>query len=249
MTRVMTLGALVGPVLFTMSWLVLGAVSPGYTMWDIVVPSYSPIAQPISGLGLGVTGPFMNAAFVASAALLFAGIVGIFRGIGQIGPRARTICIALLSLVPVGMAIDGIFTLESFFPHFLGYLVAIGSTVVSFLVVGSVLRGVPRWRWLGSGLRLGGGLTLVLLALAQLTFDPIAAGANVGIAGLTERLAVTEVLAWFVLMGSVALRTYSLESRRGLLPRGMPALPVLPTVEAASRGARRDDLRAHRRLR
>src|SRR5256885_16376039 len=73
MTRVMTLGALVGPVLFTMSWLVLGAVSPGYTMWDIVVRSYSPIAQPISGLGLGVTGPFMNAAFVASAALLFAG--------------------------------------------------------------------------------------------------------------------------------------------------------------------------------
>src|SRR5439155_19120661 len=96
----------------------------------------------------------------------------------------------LLSLVPVGMAIDGIFTLESFFPHFLGYLVAIGSTVVSFLVVGSVLRGVARWRWLGSGLRLGGGLTLVLLALAQLTFDPIAAGANVGIAGLTERLVV-----------------------------------------------------------
>ena len=176
-------------------------------MWDIVVPSYSPISQPISGLGLGVTGPFMNAAFIACGLLLLAGIVGIVRGIDGIGTRARWICGALLALAPIGMIVDGAFTLESFFVHFLGYLVAIGSTVVSFLVVGSVLRRVPRWHRLGSALRIASAVTLVLLVLAQVTFDPIAAGANTGVAGLTERIVVVEALFWFVVMGWFAARS------------------------------------------
>ena len=50
--------------LFTLAWAVLGALSPGYRLFDLVIDPYSPIAQPISGLGLGVTGPYMNAAFI-----------------------------------------------------------------------------------------------------------------------------------------------------------------------------------------
>ena len=69
-TRWLALGAVAGPVLFTLAWLILGFLSPGYTIFGTLIAPYSPIAQPISGLGLGLTGPFMDAAFVISGILL-----------------------------------------------------------------------------------------------------------------------------------------------------------------------------------
>jgi hypothetical protein len=51
------LGAVVGPVLFTLSWFVLGFLSPGYTLWGTRIAPYSPMSQPVSGLGLGSTSP------------------------------------------------------------------------------------------------------------------------------------------------------------------------------------------------
>ena len=60
--RWLALGA--GPVLFTLAWFVLGFLSPGFTIFGTVIEPYSPVSQPISGLGLGSTAPFMNAAFV-----------------------------------------------------------------------------------------------------------------------------------------------------------------------------------------
>src|SRR5947207_11224503 len=38
------------------------------------------------------------------------------------------------------------FSVESFFPHFIAFLVAIGSTVVSFLAFGLLIRRRPQWR-------------------------------------------------------------------------------------------------------
>ncbi|MDP8960228.1 MAG: hypothetical protein M3N32_01150 [Actinomycetota bacterium] len=61
--RWLALGAVVGPSLFTLAWLVLGFLTPGYTLWDLQIAPYSAVHQPVSGLGLGPTGPFMNAAF------------------------------------------------------------------------------------------------------------------------------------------------------------------------------------------
>lgn len=203
----LTLGAIGGPILFTAAWAILGAVSPGYTLWDIHIAPYSAVSQPISGLGLGPTGPFMNGAFVLSGLLVLAGVVGIVMSIPELGRRARWGSGALLALSPIGCVADGIFTLESFFPHFLAYLVGIGSTVVSFLVFGLLVRRIPGWRTVGTGLLVASPLTLVLMILAQLTFDPLAAGANVGIAGFTERGAVTEAFACFVALGLTALRT------------------------------------------
>src|SRR5437870_469577 len=69
-TRWLTLSAVVGPVLFTLAWGILGAISPGYTAWGIRIAPYSPVSQPISGLGLGPTAPFMNLAFVIGALLI-----------------------------------------------------------------------------------------------------------------------------------------------------------------------------------
>jgi hypothetical protein len=81
----LALGAVAGPVLLTLSWLVLGAISPGYTVLGTRIAPYSPITQPISGLGLGVTGPYMNLLLIISGRLLLAGIVGI---IGSLPPKA-----------------------------------------------------------------------------------------------------------------------------------------------------------------
>src|SRR6266508_2188525 len=96
--RWLALGAVAGPVLFTLAWFILGFLSPGYSLFGIQIAPYSPISQPISGLGLGPTGPFMNAAFVLSGLLLLAGVIGIFQGIGEIGAVSRWGCTALLAL-------------------------------------------------------------------------------------------------------------------------------------------------------
>ena len=75
--RLLALCAAAGPVLFTLAWLILGFVSPGFTMWDVTIAPYLPLSAAISGLGLGPTGPWMNAAFVASGLLIAIGAVGV----------------------------------------------------------------------------------------------------------------------------------------------------------------------------
>src|SRR5579864_2804095 len=85
----LALGAVAGPILFTLGWFVLGFISPGYTMWGVHIAPYSAISQPLSGLGLGPTGPFMNAVFILSGLLMIAGAVGVFRSIQGLGRGAR----------------------------------------------------------------------------------------------------------------------------------------------------------------
>src|SRR5262249_41788561 len=168
---------------------------------EAIVVAFS---QPISGLGLGPTAPFMNAAFVVSGLLIMVGVVGIFQGIQEIGAVARWSCTALLALSGVGAVVVGIFTLESFLVHFVGVLLAVATPVLSFLISGLVLRRVSRWRRFGSWLLLGTPLTLALLVLFFATFDPTAAGANLGMSGLTQRILVVEIHAWYVALGSLA---------------------------------------------
>lgn len=204
----LALGTVAGPALFTFAWLVLGLLSPGYPLFDTWISPYSPISQPISGLGQGPTGPWMNAAFVLGGLLLLAGVVGVFWTISPGGqPAARWACAALLALSPLGMIVAGIFTLEAIFLHLIGFLLAVGTPVVGFPAAGLFLRGVPGWRRFGNWLLFGGPLTLVLVVLFFWTFDPAAAGAGVGVAGITQRVLSVEVHAWFVAMGLLAFRS------------------------------------------
>ena len=111
-TRWLALGAVAGPALFTLAWFVLGLLSPGFTIFGTLIAPYSPISQPISGLGLGSTAPFMNAAFVLSGILLMAGVIGVFQTMTSSSrPAARWACAALLALSPLGLVVAGIFTL------------------------------------------------------------------------------------------------------------------------------------------
>ena len=204
--RRLALGAVAGPALFTFAWLVLGFLSPGYTLFGTLIAPYSPISQPISGLGLGPTGAYMNTAFVLGGLVLLAGVAGIFQTVRPSGRPAGRVSAALLALSPLGLVIAGTFTLEAVMPHLLGFLLATGTPMVSFLTMGLFLRGIPGWRRFGTWLLLGSPLTLVLLVGFFLTFDPAAAGANVGMAGLVQRVLAVEVHAWFVAMGWLAYR-------------------------------------------
>jgi hypothetical protein len=134
----LALGAVIGPLVFTLGWLVLGAASPGYTVFGVHIAPYSPIAQPISGLGMGVTASYMNVAFVLSGLLMFVGVVGIYRALPS-RPAMRWLCAALLALTPLGLIVAGLFNLESPMLHYVGALLGLGSPVLSFLVTGLVL--------------------------------------------------------------------------------------------------------------
>ncbi|MFI6819200.1 DUF998 domain-containing protein [Nonomuraea sp. NPDC050328] len=197
------LGAVAGPALFELSWLVLGFLSPGYTLFGHRFAGYSPISQPVSGLGMGATGPYMNAAFVVTGVMLIVGVAGVFR---TIQPPARTTVTVLLSLSGAGHIICGLFDLEHVLPHSLGYLLAIGAPVIGFAAAGASLHRLPEWRRSGIWLLAAGPLTLVLLVAFFLTFRQTPDGAEHGFAGLVQRLGIVEVHACFAAMGWLAFR-------------------------------------------
>jgi hypothetical protein len=201
----LALGAIAGPVLFTLAWLILGFVSTGYTLWDVHVARYSPIQAQISALGVGNTAPYMNAAFIITGVLLILGAIGIFRTIkSDLSPALCRWCLALWVLPGIGSITDGIFTFENFFPHFIGFGLSLIS-VFAFALTGIALRRTPRWKRIGTWLIVAAPLTIVLTVLFFTTFTPTAAGQLTGIAGATERLLITEILFWYGVMGWIVL--------------------------------------------
>jgi hypothetical membrane protein len=145
----------------------------------------------------------MNTAFILSGLLMVAGAIGVFRAIPELSARTRWICTALLALPGLGAVIDGVFTLEHFFLHFVGFGLAL-TTVAGFPVIGFLLRRVPGWRGFGSWLIVAGPVTLALTVLYFATFTPTIEGVQHGVAGLTERILVLELQAWYVAMGWLA---------------------------------------------
>ncbi len=204
--RWLALGAVAGEILFTLAWLILGFISPGFTIFGTEIKPYSAITTPLSGLGLGPTAPYMNSAFILGGTLTLIGVIGIIQSIGELSTVARWICTVLFALSPLGMVIDGIFTLESFMPHMMGFLLGAGTPVIGFVVAGLLFRRIPRWRTFGTWLLIGSPLTPVLLVLSLATFSQSAIATGFGVAGLTERVLVTEISAWLVAAGWLAFR-------------------------------------------
>lgn len=192
-------------LLFTLAWIVLGAVSPGYRLFDLVIEPYSPISQPVSGLGLGVTGPWMNAAFVIGGALVTAAAVRL-RGVL---PRSKRVTsgLVLSGLTGVGMIIDGFFTLESVMLHLLGFLLAVPLPAVGFVLLGLGLRATQRR--LSTLLLVAGPVVLALFVWFMVIFDPYSAGENDGYAGLVQRVLITAVLATWSVLGVAGWRRRS----------------------------------------
>jgi len=61
----MSLGAVVGPILFVLAWLIMGFVRVGY----------SSIKQPISALAIDSGGIVMRTAFLLDGFLIFVGLL------------------------------------------------------------------------------------------------------------------------------------------------------------------------------
>ena len=62
-------------------------------------------------------------------------------------------------------------------------------------------RRIPGWQRLGSMLLVAGPLTLMLLVSFVATFHVSAVVAGTGVAGLTERLLISEIHAWYAALG------------------------------------------------
>src|SRR4029077_5295477 len=156
-------------------------------------------------------GPLMNTAFIVGGLLMIAGAAGIFTSIRELGPAARWTGTVLLALPGLGAIIDGVFTLEHFLLHFVGFGLAL-TTVIGFPVIGFLLRRVPRWRRFGSWLIVAGPVTLALTVLYFATFTPTIEGVQHGVAGLTERLLVLELQGWYIALGWLAFNRSKGES-------------------------------------
>ncbi|QVQ53883.1 hypothetical protein J4H86_09305 [Spiractinospora alimapuensis] len=203
----LALGAIAGPLLFTLGWFVIGLVSPGYPVGGDYIAPYSVVSQPISGLGMGVTALAMNLVFVLSGLLLAVGIIGAFRSMTPVHHPARHwIVAALLCLSPAGSVLAGLFDLEHPVPHLAGFLLITATPIVSFVVAGLYFRTLPGWHRFGVLLPIGSVAALILLVSFFVSFDQATTAANEGVAGLTSRALGIAVHTWFVVLGWKAWR-------------------------------------------
>lgn len=191
-SKVRLLAAL-GAIAFTATWVTLSFISDGYTMWDITVESYSSIAQPISGLGLGPTAPYMNTAFIACGILISLGTLSAVRSWPKQETKALKWVRRTVPFSGIGMAMCGIFDLESIMVHTLGFVLAAGASGVGFIIAGRSLRTTSH-RLLAAWLRFAGPAGLVGMIAFMATFNGDDAGNNVGYAGLVERNLVSVLM-------------------------------------------------------
>lgn len=182
----------IGGLMFTLAWLVLGAVSPGYELFGTRIEPYSWVSQPVSGLGLGVTAVWMNSAFVLGGILIAVGMLSTASFWWRRGGTGRTAFI-LMSLLGLGMIVCGLFTLESMMLHLTGFLLAIPLPSIGLILAGvAIRRDSPRLAMWAS---IGGVTALTLFTVFMATFDPESAGGNYGIAGLFQRVLIAVTMA------------------------------------------------------
>ena len=193
----LALGAVIGPISFTVGWLVLGWMSPGfYSVNGTRLAPYSAVTQQISRLGVGPTAPFMNTIFGLSGVLTLVGVFGIV-GSQPRGARRLRVLPVLLALPALGTMMDGVFTLRYQFVHSVGFALALTSMVGIPLAGRQLQRNPPGHRcrnWFAAA----GPLTLVLAVLFLASLTP---SIRHGMAGLTERILVVEITAWYIALG------------------------------------------------
>jgi hypothetical protein len=204
------MGASIGPVLFTLAWIILGVLQPAtQTDYGVLGGLSGAISNPISGLGVGPNALLFNAVgFVLSGLTTLVGVVAVFQTTQASGRAAlRAVCTMLLALSPLGMALAGVFTLKSsVMLHSVAALVGFLVAIVGFVAAGFYFRQTPRWRRFGNWLLVAAPLSVALMVAYFLSFNIVTVAAGNGVAGLTERIFVLEVHAWYVAMGWLAWR-------------------------------------------
>jgi hypothetical protein len=208
--RCLALGAVAGPLLFTLAWIGLGVFQPPtLSLYGVMGGLTGAISNPISGLGVGPLATQFNVAFVVCGLLQAIGCIAAVQVLAA-DRRAfpRQLCAAGLAVSPICLSLAGVFTLASaLVVHIIVGTLLFLTPVVSFLATGLLLRGTPSHRRLGSALIAAAPLTLLLFIAYSVSFDQATAAAGLGIAGLTERILMLEVQAWYVVLGWMAFRS------------------------------------------
>jgi len=202
--RIASIGAIAGPVLFLAAWIVLGLLQPmAKTDYGLIGGIAGAVTNPISALGVGPNAGLFNCAFVFCGLLMIVGVLGALRTARPVGqPAMRIWSTVLLALSPIGLVLAGIFTLAtSVLMHNVAALLLFVVPLAAFPVSAVYFRRIPGWQRFGNMLLVAAPLTLVLLVSFVATFHLSAVVAGTGVAGLTERLLVSEIHAWYAAIG------------------------------------------------
>ena len=206
--RWISLGAVAGPILFMLAWIVFGLLQPTRSSeYGLMGGVSGAITNPISSLGVGPNARQFNLAFVLCGVTTMIGVAGTLQIAKSKGLGAPRIVAALLLLSPAGLAMAGVFDLPtSVAMHNVAALLVFFTPVFSFAAAGTYFRRIPGWRRFGSFLVAGSPLTLLLTILFVMTFRLTAVTEGRGVAGLTERILMTEIHCWYVAIGWLGFR-------------------------------------------
>ncbi len=185
---------IVGPVLYTITWLVLGFLDP----------TYSHTRDPISNLSaIGASFALvMTIVIFVFAILIVVFAFGLQRGLPPgfwAGPAALVIAgvgYVGIALAPLNLADSG----DPNVPHTISASVTVFALMLAPVLTFPKLRREPGWRNL-SGYSIA--TTVVAFAFAVMASLPAFAGWE----GLMQRLVLTVVLVWIVV---IAIRLYAL---------------------------------------
>ncbi len=147
----------------------------------------------------------MNSRMASAIRLGSTGVWAAMRRWPGADTRSLTWARRAVTMCGVGMAICGIFDLESIMLHSLGFLLAVAVPGVGFMIAGRALRSTAHRR-LSTWLRFAGPVTLIAMAAYLATFDAVDAGHNVGVAGLVQRILVSVVLVSVGAIGATGWR-------------------------------------------
>jgi hypothetical membrane protein len=193
MVRYLAAAGIVGPVLYTVTWLVLGFLDP----------AYSHTRDPISNLS-AIGAPYvlvMTSIIFVFALLIVVFAYGLHRGLPSgfwAGPAALAFAgvgYAGIALAPLNLADPGAPNV----PHAISASVTVFALMLAPILLFPRLRRDPGWRNL-SGYSIA--TTLVALAFAVLASLPAFAGRE----GLMQRLVLGVVLVWMIV---IAIRLYT----------------------------------------
>ena len=202
-------GAIAGPVLLTVAWVVLGLlVPPRVTEYGVQGGVQGTITSPISGIGVGPHAGWFNAAFIISGLLTIVGVLAAFRSLrGTAAPRRLRRQALALCLSPLGFVVAGLFTLADSVPlHMMGFLLVAGTPLISFVTAGRLFRTMPGWQRFGAWLIAAAPLTLLLTLWFLLSFQRETIAAGQGVAGIPSRLLALELGAYYTALGAIVLQ-------------------------------------------
>lgn len=193
MFRYLAATGIVGPVLYTVTWLVLGFLDP----------TYSHTRDPISNLS-AIGAPYalvMTSIIFVFSLLIVVFAYGLHRGLPSgfwAGPAALAIAgvgYAGIAIAPLNLADPG----DPNVPHTISASVTVFALMLAPILLFPRLRQDPGWRNL-SGYSIA--TTVVALAFAVLASLPAFAGRE----GLMQRLVLAVALVWMIV---IAIRLYT----------------------------------------